>query len=66
VREESEVVGSYAFARHEIGGLREMLRAGTIDLSDSISHRFPLEEVNSGLSRLRDKSAPVGRILVVP
>ncbi len=66
VREELEVVGSYAFERGEIAELMDLLSQGVIDLSDSITHRGSLEDVNEGIRRLRTRDGAPSRIVLSP
>lgn len=66
VREELEVVGSYSFEREEIRDLMAMLERGDVDVSDSISHRIGLEDVNEGIHRLRSRDGAPSRIVLFP
>jgi threonine dehydrogenase-like Zn-dependent dehydrogenase len=42
------------------------MASGRLDVSGSISGRLPLEEINEGVRRLRDKEDALVRLVVVP
>ena len=65
VRREISLLGSYAFTTREIAELIELVEAGRLDLSASISKRIPLEEINQGLEALHQKIDNPIRIVVV-
>lgn len=66
VREEVEVVGSYAFERQEIVELLRLLELGLLDVSEAISHRLELAQINDAISRLRSRAGGPARIVVYP
>jgi threonine dehydrogenase-like Zn-dependent dehydrogenase len=65
VRTELQVMGSYAWDRRDIGMLVGLISSGKMDISGSITARFPLEEANTALENLRDKVGKPIRIVVV-
>jgi len=52
IGKETELIGSDDHVRSEMAQLIDLLEAGKIDLSRSITHRLPLEDVNRGLEIL--------------
>jgi threonine dehydrogenase-like Zn-dependent dehydrogenase len=65
VRTELSFLGSYGSTNVEIQNVVDLLASGTLDLSRSITERFPLEEVNRGLEHLYKKIGNPIRIVVV-
>ena len=65
VRREISLLGSYAFTTREIEELVELVTAGRLDLSASISKRIPLEDINLGLEALHRKIDDPVRIVVM-
>lgn len=64
VRQELEVVGSYAWNRREIAKIVELVSTGKLDLSKSVSKRFALEDVNIALENLRDRVGQPIRLVI--
>lgn len=52
VRGQLQVIGSYAFTKKDIVDVVNLVSVGKLDLSHSITHRFPLEKVNQALETL--------------
>ncbi|HPK53195.1 MAG TPA: zinc-binding dehydrogenase [Smithellaceae bacterium] len=65
VRQELEVVGSYGWDRREIATILQLVAAGSLDISGSVSKRFKLEEVNTALENLRDRVGRPVRLVIV-
>ena len=55
VRDQISLLGSYAFTKRNVEQLVDLTASGRLDLEDSITHTFPLEEVNKGLEYLHEK-----------
>lgn len=66
VREELEVVGSYAFERSEIEELIRLMGLGRLDVANAISHRVPLSQIAQGIDLLRTRRGGPSRVVVVP
>lgn len=66
VGREQAVLGSFGMDRADIEDLLALVAAGRLDLSGSISARYPLAEANAALQQLAAKTAGVVRIVVVP
>jgi len=64
-RFEIEVVGSFSFEKMEIEKIVEMVSAGKLDLSHSVTHRISLDQVNEGLKWLEEKQGDPLRIVIV-
>lgn len=64
VGREHSVIGSFGMDRADIADLFALIVAGRLDLSASISARYPLEGVNDALRHLADKTGGVVRIVV--
>ncbi len=59
-----QVLGSYGFTRNDIVALLDLVASGRLDLGPSITHTFPLEQVNQGLLTLRDKIGNPIRVVI--
>ncbi len=59
------VTGCNDHPRHEMMEIIELVRQKKIDLTDSISHRIKLDEVNDGIEMLDKKSVDLLRIVMV-
>lgn len=59
-----QVLGSYGFNRNDIVALLNLLDSGRLDLAPTITHTFPLEQVNQGLVTLRDKIGNPIRVVI--
>ena len=55
VRKQISLLGSYGFTKRGIEQLVELTSAGRLDLEGSITHTFPLAEVNTALKYLHEK-----------
>lgn len=66
VGREQAVLGSFGMDRADIEDLLALVAAGRLDLSGSISARYPLAEANAALQQLAAKTAGVVRIVVLP
>lgn len=64
VRTELSFLGSYGSTILEIQNVVDLVSSGRLDLSDSITERFPLEEVNKGLDHLHRKIGNPIRIVI--
>ena len=65
VRTELSFLGSYGSTNLEIQNVADLLASGKLDLSGSITERFPLEDVNRGLEHLYKKIGNPIRIVVI-
>ncbi|TAN48475.1 MAG: alcohol dehydrogenase [Betaproteobacteria bacterium] len=66
VGREQAVLGSFGMDRADIEDLLALVAAGRLDLSGSISARYPLAQANAALQHLAAKTAGIVRIVVVP
>jgi len=64
VRSELSFLGSYGSTTSEIQSVIDLVASGKLNLSDSITERFPLEEVNKGLDHLHKKIGNPIRIVI--
>ncbi len=55
VRDGISLLGSYGFTKRNIEQLVDLTAAGKLDLEASITHTFPLDEVNEALRYLHEK-----------
>jgi len=65
VRSEVSLLGSYGSTQLEIRTLVDLLASGRLDLSESITERVSLEEVNKGLEHLHKKIGNPIRIVIL-
>lgn len=65
VRSELSFLGSYGSTTLEIQSVIDLVASGKLNLSDSITERFPLEEVNKGLDHLHRKIGNPIRIVIL-
>ncbi len=63
---EQAVIGSFGMDRRDIEDLLVLIAAGRLDLSSSISARYPLAQINEALARLTSKDQGVVRVVVEP
>ena len=66
VGREQAVLGSFGMDRRDIEDLFALIGAGRLDLSGSISARYPLAQADAALRHLASKSSAVVRIVVMP
>lgn len=64
VRTELSLLGSYGSTTSEIQEVINLVANAKLDLSNSITERFPLEEVNKGLGHLHRKIGNTIRIVI--
>jgi 2-desacetyl-2-hydroxyethyl bacteriochlorophyllide A dehydrogenase len=64
VRTELSLLGSYGSTTSEIQTVIDLVASGKLNLSGSITERFPLEEVNKGLDHLHRKIGNPIRIVI--
>ena len=64
VRTELSLLGSYGSTTSEIQSVINLVASGKLNLSESITERFPLEEVNRGLDHLHKKIGSPIRIVI--
>jgi threonine dehydrogenase-like Zn-dependent dehydrogenase len=64
VRTELSILGSYGSTTGEIQSLIDLVAAGKLTLSESITERFPLEKVSKGLDHLHKKIGNPIRIVI--
>lgn len=64
VRSELSLLGSYGSTTSEIRNVIDLVAGGKLDLSDSITERFSLEDVNQGLEHLHKKINNPIRIVI--
>ena len=55
VRKQISLLGSYGFTKRGIEQLVQLAAGGRLDLETSITHTFPLDEVNTALQYLHEK-----------
>jgi D-arabinose 1-dehydrogenase-like Zn-dependent alcohol dehydrogenase len=61
-----EVLGHDGYEPRDITGLVRLVASGHLDLSRSVSHVVPLEDIARGVDRLRTKEGNPVRIIVKP
>jgi len=64
VRYELSLLGSYGSTTLEIQRVIDLVASGKLNLSNSITERFPMEEVNKGLDHLHKKIGNPIRIVI--
>jgi threonine dehydrogenase-like Zn-dependent dehydrogenase len=64
VRRELQILGSYGFTVATIRRVLSLVADGRLDLSSSITHTFPLGEVNTALRVLHEKDGNPQRVVV--
>ncbi len=64
VRSELSFLGSYGSSTSEIQSVIDLVASGKLNLSESVTERFPLEEVNKGLDHLYQKTGDPIRIVI--
>ena len=63
---EIDIRGVWTVLKQDFPPVIELVRSGKIDLSKSITHRIPLDEVNRGLEILEKKIGNPLRIVIIP
>jgi propanol-preferring alcohol dehydrogenase len=66
VGREQALLGSFGMDRADIEDLLSLIAAGRLDLTASVSARYPLREANAALEHLASKRDGVVRIVVTP
>ncbi len=66
VGREQSVLGSFGMNRSDIEDLYALIACGRLDLSKSITARYPLSSVNEALQRLASKDSGIVRLVVEP
>ncbi|MBQ62998.1 MAG: zinc-binding dehydrogenase [Gammaproteobacteria bacterium] len=66
VGKEHAVIGSFGMDKRDIEDLLNLVARKRLDLSSSISARYPLSEINEALQRLADQNTDVVRLVVNP
>ncbi len=66
VGREQAVLGSFGMDRSDITDLYDLIAAGRLDLSASVSARYPLKRANDALQHLAAKDGGVVRVVVEP
>ncbi len=66
VGREQSVLGSFGMDRADIEDLYALVAAGRLDLSQSVTARYPLSRVNAALQHLAQKEGGVVRVVVEP
>lgn len=66
VGREQAVIGSFGMDRCDIVDLFALIAAGRLDLTQSISARYPLPQADAALRHLASKQSGVVRVVVVP
>ncbi len=65
-RWEIALLGAYASSPWEARRVMALAGSGKLDLSRSVTHRFPLDQVNEAFDCLRDRSRNPIRIVLIP
>lgn len=60
------IVGHLGYRKRHLEEVLSLMASGRLDVSGSISGLMPLEQVNEGVRRLRDKEEALVRLLVTP
>lgn len=66
VSKEHSVIGSFGMDKRDIEDLLMLIARGRLDLSRSISGRYPLAGINEALGRLASRDTDVVRLVVNP
>lgn len=66
VGREQSVIGSFGMDRRDIVDLFALIAGGRLDLTQSVSARYPLEQADAALQHLAKKDSGVVRVVVVP
>ncbi len=64
IRKQLSLLGSYGFTKQTIEKLVELVATGKLNVKESITHRFSLEEVNTALRYLNEKIENPIRIVI--
>lgn len=64
VRRQLQLLGSYGFTSQTIDTVLQLVSAGRLDLSSSITHTYPLDQANTALHTLHHKIDNPQRIVI--
>lgn len=64
VAREISLVGSFGYLQSDLIELLALVEAGRLDLSETITHQFPLEDYRAGLDALRDPDQGAIRVVI--
>jgi len=64
IGKEIEIIGVDDHLKTELSELISFVKSGRIDLSNSVTHRVPLEDINDGLRILEDENEKPIRVVV--
>ncbi len=64
VRREIEILSAFGATPHEIAGVVGLVTSGRLDLSRSVSRRWPLARIHEAIAALRDRAPDVVRVVV--
>ena len=65
VRRELQMLASYGFTTTTVRRVLALVEAGLLNLEDSITHRFPLDDADRALRTLHEKLGDPQRVVVV-
>jgi threonine dehydrogenase-like Zn-dependent dehydrogenase len=65
-RWELALLGAYTSTLEEARRVMALAGSGQLDLSRSVTHRFPLDQVNQAFDCLRDRSRNPIRVVLIP
>ncbi|MGH3322053.1 MAG: alcohol dehydrogenase catalytic domain-containing protein [Streptosporangiaceae bacterium] len=63
---EISVVGAYVSSMDELRAVAKLARGGAFDLSDSVSHRYPLERAVEAIRMVEERPAGLVRLVLEP
>lgn len=66
VAKEVQIRGVWTSLKQDYPDIIELVRSGKVDLSRSITHRIPLDEINWGLEILESREGNPLRIVIMP
>lgn len=66
VRNEFELIGSYGYTVGELRRVVDLIASGRLSLSQAISKRMSMDDINEGLKRFKEKTGNPVRILIYP
>jgi 2-desacetyl-2-hydroxyethyl bacteriochlorophyllide A dehydrogenase len=64
VRKQLQLLGSYGFTSHTINTVLQLVSVGRLDLSNSITHTYPLADINTALHTLHHKIDNPQRVVI--
>jgi len=60
------ILGHLGYRKRHLEAVLDLLASGRLDLSASISQRYPLDRVGEAVDRLRSKDGNPVRLVVLP